>query len=74
MPVGDRVVEGAWRDWAVNDAEIDVNKYGEGFCYAMTLVHRDNPEQKVPLIGSTFQDGDALMQVIAAHVARWPPK
>lgn len=72
VPVGNRVVEGAWSDWSVTDVEIDINQYGDGFCYAITLAHRDNPDQKIPLIASTFQDGDALMQVIAARVTRRP--
>lgn len=70
VPVGNRIVEGAWSDWSVCDVEIDINQYGDGFCHAITLAHRDNPDQKIPLIASTFQDGDALMQVVAARVAR----
>lgn len=72
VPVGDRVVDGARSDWSVNDVDIYVNKYGQGFCYSIALAHRDNPDQKIPLIASTFQDGDALMQVIAARVTRRP--
>ena len=70
VPVADRVVEGAWRDWSVADAEIDIDKYGRGFCHTITLAHRDAPGEKIPVIASTFQDGDLLMAVLAARVPR----
>ena len=70
VPVADRVVEGAWDDWSVTDVEIDIDKYGRGFCHAVTLAHRQKPGEKIPLIASTFQNGDDLMAVLAARVPR----
>ena len=70
VPVADRVVEGAWQDWLVTDVEIDFDKYGRGFCHAITLTHRASPAEKIPVIASTFQNGDELMAVLAARVPR----
>lgn len=70
VPIADRVIEGAWGDWSVADVEIDIDKYGRGICHAITLAHRDRPNEKVPVIASTFQNGDELMAVLAARVAR----
>lgn len=70
VPVADRVVEGAWSDWSVADVEIDVDKYGWATCHAIALAHRESPSQKIPVIASTFQDGDQLMAVLAARVPR----
>lgn len=70
VPVADRIVDGAWDDWSVADVEIDIDKYGRGFCHAITLTHRANPAQRIPVIASTFQDGDQLMAVLAARVRR----
>lgn len=70
VPVGDRVIEGAWSDWTVTDVEIERGKHGAAVCHSMTLAHRETPGQTIPLIASTFQDGDTLLQVVAARVAR----
>lgn len=70
VPIGDRVIEGAWSDWTVTGAEIDVGKYGEAICHALTLAHRADPARKIPVIASTFENGAQLMEVLAARVAR----
>ena len=70
VPIGDRVIEGAWSDWTVTDVDIDFGKHGDAVCRRITLAHRDNPGQEIPLIASTFHDGDELMQVVAARGAR----
>jgi hypothetical protein len=70
VPVGDRVLEGAWSDWTVTDVEMAHGKYGIVGCERITLSHRAGPAQGVPLIASTFPDGDQLLEVIAARVAR----
>ncbi len=71
VPIGDRVIEGAWCDWRVTAVEIDIGRYGDdATCHAMTLVHRDDPERKIPLIASTFENGQQLLEVLAARVVR----
>jgi len=70
VPIGDRILEGAWSDWTVTDVEMAHGKYGIAGGERITLSHRVEPGQKVSLIASTFQDGDQLLEVIAARVAR----
>jgi len=56
----------------VNAVEIDINAYGQGFCSAIALPHRDKQDQKIPLIAATLQDGDdgdAPMQASTQRLA-----
>lgn len=66
VPIAERVLEGAWSDWSVADADV-VSGKGNTACRSLTLVHAGEPEIKVPLIASTFEDGERLLEVIAAR-------
>lgn len=70
VPIGDRVIEGAWSDWAVTAVDIDIGKHGDAICHSLTLAHRSDPACKIPVIASTFENGAQLMEVLAARVAR----
>lgn len=69
VPIEGRVLEGAWSAWSVTDADV-VSGKGNTACRGLTLVHAGEPEIRVPLIASTFEDGERLLEVIAARARR----
>lgn len=66
VPIEGRVLEGAWSAWSVTAADV-VSGKGNTACRSLTLAHAGEPEIEVPLIASTFDDGERLLEVIAAR-------
>lgn len=73
VPVsGDRVVQGSWADWAVTDVRF-LRGARPAMIYAcdwLAVRHRAEPDLDIPLIASMFEDGQALMEVVAARAEK----